>query len=176
MAEIIKEYGTALFMLAREKGAQREYAEVLGEIQKIFNNNPAYLLMLSSPAIPVSERLKAIDEAFDGNAPCDVVSYLKLLCEKGRIEGFNESIEEYNALLKASERVFTAKVTSAQALTDSEKEKLIQKLKKNYAGDVQAEYSIDESLLGGMIVEIDGKIMDGSVRRRLQRVKEVISK
>ncbi|MBO7178183.1 MAG: ATP synthase F1 subunit delta, partial [Clostridia bacterium] len=87
-----------------------------------------------------------------------------------------ESVDEYNALLNASERVFTAKVTSAQELTLEEKDKLIQKLEKSYLGKVQAEYLVDGALLGGMIVEIDGKVMDGSLRRRLQDVKEVINK
>ena len=176
MTEIIKEYSTALFMLASETGSQKEYAGILNEIKKVFIDNPAYLDLLSSPSIPVVERLSVIDNAFGKDAPEYVLSYLKLLCEKGRIGEFIESVDEYNALLNASERVFTAKVTSAQELTLEEKDKLIQKLEKSYLGKVQAEYLVDGALLGGMIVEIDGKVMDGSLRRRLQDVKEVINK
>ena len=176
MTEIIKEYSTALFMLASETGSQKEYAGILNEIKKVFIDNPAYLDLLSSPSIPVVERLSVIDGAFGKDAPEYVLSYLKLLCEKGRIGEFIESVDEYNALLNASERVFTAKVTSAQELTLEEKDKLIQKLEKSYLGKVQAEYLVDGALLGGMIVEIDGKVMDGSLRRRLQDVKEVINK
>ena len=87
-----------------------------------------------------------------------------------------ESVEEYNALLNASERVFNAKVTSAQELTEEEKAKLIEKLSKSYKGSIQAEYVIDGALIGGVIVEIDGRVMDGSIRHRLQQVKEVINK
>ena len=175
MTAIIKEYGTALFMLAREEGKAKEYAVALEEIKKIFIDNPLYVAMLSSPSIALSERLNAIDEAFKGNAPEDVVSYLKLLCEKGRIIDYNESVAEYQCLLNEYERVFTAKVTSAQELTEDEKTKLIQKLNKAYLGEIKAEYFIDSTLIGGVIVEIDGKVMDGSLRRRLQDVKEVIN-
>ena len=175
MTEIIKEYSTALFMLASESGSQKEYAGVLREIKKVFLENPSYLELLSSPSIPVVERLSAIDGAFGNSAPEYVLSYLKLLCEKGRIGEFMESVDEYNALLNASERVYTAKVTSAQELTLEERDKLIQKLEKSYLGKVQAQYVVDVTLLGGMIVEIDGKVMDGSLRRRLQDVKEVIN-
>ena len=175
MTEIIKEYSTALFMLALESGEQKEYAGILGEIKDIFLNNPNYLALLSSPSIPITERLSVIDEAFKERVPEHILSYMKLLCEKGKIGEFNESVEEYNILLNASERVFLAKVTSAQELTNEEKSKLIQKLEDLQKGKVEAEYSVDSTLLGGMIVEIDGKVMDGSLRRRLQTVKEVIN-
>lgn len=176
MTEISKEYGTALFMLACENGEQKSFAKVLEEIKEIFLDNPAYLNMLSSPSIPVSERISAIDVAFLDKAPEYIVSYLKLLCEKGRMDCFMESIEEYMALLNASERVFSAKIISAEELTLEEKNKLIAKLELVNKGKVKAEYVIDASLIGGVIVEIDGKIMDGSLRHRLQQVKEVINK
>lgn len=174
MTEISKEYGTALFMLALESGKQREYGEILEEIGKIFSSNPSYLSLLSSPSIPISERLNLIDGVFSDKLPEEVLSYLKLLCEKNRIEGFYIAKEEYQALLKASERVFSAKVISAEKLTQAEKKKLISKLEKVKGGKVEAEYEVDKSLIGGVIVEIDGKIMDGSLRHRLQEVKEVI--
>ena len=59
-------------------------------------------------------------------------------------------------------------------LDDAQKQKLIAKLEVLYKGKFRAEYSVDESLMGGLIVEVDGNIMDGSLRHRLREVKEVI--
>ena len=174
MTEISKEYGTALFMLACEEGEARNYATALEQIRKAFTENPQYAEMLSSPSISLKERLNAIDAAFSNEVPEYVLSFLKLLCEKGRISCFIESVEEYLSLLAESERVSNAKVTSAVALTDGEKQKLITKLEEVSRGKVHAEYFVDASLLGGLIVELDGKIMDGSLRHRLYDVKEVI--
>ncbi len=174
MTEISKEYGTALYMLACEEGVVKEYAEVLQEIKDIFEGSPQYLLMLSSPSIPLVERISAIDKAFLGKVPEHIVSYLKLLTEKNRIEHLISSIDEYNALLNASEKVYSAKITSAQALSEEEKSSLIEKLSKVKGGTVEAEYLVDEKIIGGVIVEIEGTVMDGSIRRRLQEVKEVI--
>ena len=176
MTEISKEYGTALFMLACENGEQKSYANILKEIKDLFLENPSYLDMLSSPSIPLSERLSAIDVAFLDKAPEYIVSYLKLLAEKGRMDCLMESIDEYEELLNASERVYNAKITSAQELSEEEKCKLIAKLELVNKGSVKAEYFIDASLLGGVIVEMDGNVMDGSLRYRLQQVKEVINK
>lgn len=174
MTEISKEYGTALFMLACEEQKQRAYAVALETVKTAFSEQPQYVELLSSPSISLKERLEVIDAAFADLVPEHVLSYLKLLCEKGRITCFLESVEEYNALLDASERVSNAKITSAVALTEDEKQKLIKKLEQMNKGSVHAQYFVDADLLGGLIVEMDGKIMDGSLRHRLYDVKEVM--
>ena len=175
MTDIAKEYGTALFMLACENGAKKEYARALETVKAVFDSNPEYLTFLSSPSISLGERLSAIEAAFEEKIPEHIVSYLSLLCQKGRITCFYESAEEYSALLNASEHISNAKVTSAVQLTDEEKQKLKNKLESVYRGEVNIEYFIDETLIGGLIVDVDGKIMDGSLRSRLHDVKGVMN-
>lgn len=174
MNEIGKEYGAALFMLAVEERAQKEYSAALAKLKTAFEHNPEYTEFLTSPGIPMSERLSAIEEVFGSQVPERVLSYLQLMCEKGRIAWFLESVKEFEALLSAAEHVSTARITSAVELDDAQKQKLIAKLEVLYKGKIRAEYSVDESLMGGLIVEVDGNIMDGSLRHRLREVKEVI--
>ena len=176
MTDIAKEYGTALFMVACEENSKREYAEALERIKKTLDSFPEYSELISSPGIPLNERLDVIDKTFSGSVPEHVLSYLKLLCEKGRISCLKDSIGEYKALLDESERVSKVKVTSATPLTDEEKRKLISKLEQMEKRKVSAEYFVDAALLGGLVVTVDGKIMDGSVRQRLHDVKEVINR
>lgn len=175
MTDIGKEYGTALFMLATEESERESYAAALEGLKQAFSDDPEYLALLSSPSIPLGERVAIIDEAFGSTLPEHILSYLKLLCEKGRISHFTESVEEYTALLHASQEIATAKVTSAVALTEAEKKKLIGSLEAMKKCKVQAEYFVDSTLLGGLIVEVDGKVMDGSLRHRLHEVKEVMN-
>lgn len=175
MTEIGKEYGTALFMLALENGEQKKYAESLEIVKRAFDEDPLYSEMLSSPSIPLAERLGAIEKAFGELVPEYVLSYLKLLCEKGRIPSFAESVIAYKELLAVSERVVDVKVSSAVELTEEEKQKLITKLEETHKVKVCAEYHIDETLLGGLKIEFDGVVMDGSLRHRLYDIKEVIS-
>ncbi len=174
MAEISKEYAQALFMLACEDGRQKEYGQVLEQVKAVFQDQPDYPQLLASPAIPVAERLRTIEVAFADVAPEHVLSFLKLLCEKGRIGCFVEAAEAYKALLDASEHIANAKITSAVELTDQEKQKLQLALERRCKGQVRAEYFVDKELLGGMVVEVDGNILDGSLRQRLSEVKEVI--
>lgn len=175
MLDVGKEYGAALYMLACENGEQALYADALQVVAEQFVAEPDYPAFLSSPSIPQSERLSAIEAAFAEHLPREVVSFLMLLCEKGRMECFSAAVAEYRALLNAATHIFDARVTCATALTDAEKEKLTKKLETIYGGQIRTTYVVDPSLLGGLIVEIDGKIMDGSLRRRLRDVKEVMN-
>jgi len=175
MTEICKEYGTALFMLACENDKKKEYKEALETVENAFNNEPLYMDFLCSHSISMNERLSALEEAFSAKIPEDIVSFLALLCEKGRISGFYSAVEEYNRLYAESERVLKAKITSVVQLTEDEKEKLCKKLQEVYACNIEAEYYSDASLIGGIVIEADGMIIDGSIKRRLNGIKEVIN-
>lgn len=175
MSDIGKEYGAALFMLACEAGEKKNYANALKTVWECFCETPEYPVFLASPSVSQNERIKAIEAAFAARIPEHVLSFLMLLCEKGRMSCFESAMLEYNALLDASEHIFNAKVISAAPLTDAEKEKLKKKLETVYHGTVHMTYEVDPSLLGGLIVDVDGKILDGSLRQRLRDVKDVIS-
>lgn len=174
MNELAKEYGTGLFLLACEEHKQNEYAEALSRVETAFSEVSDLLPFLTSPGIPMSARLSTLEKAFDSALPQQVLSYLMLLCEKGRLFCLTDSIAVYRALWDREKRVRHATVTSAVALTDKEKEALLTKLETKYHGKIQAEYRIDSRLLGGLTVEIDGNVLDGSLRHRLRGLKEVM--
>lgn len=176
MIDVGKEYGAALFMLACEQNKKKEYAEELKLIKEAIDESAEYAEFLSSPSIPIKERLSAIECAFTDSLSEDVLSFFLLMCEKGRMPCLDAAISEYNALLDASEHISTAKVISAVPLTDGEKAKLKEKLEAMYNRTVNLECLIDTTVLGGLIVEVDGNTLDGSLRYRLREVKEVMNK
>ena len=175
MNDISREYATALFMLACEDGAQKEYADALARMKGAFEEMPEYFAFLSSPAISRAERVSSVDEVFGDGLAENAVSYLKLMCEKGRMQYFYESVDAYMELYAAFERKFRARIISAVELDEAQKQKLTEKLSAVYGGEVVGEFIVDSALIGGLIVEIDGKIMDGSIIRRLHDVKDVIN-
>ncbi len=175
MTEISNEYASALFSLALEAGMKKEYGAALDKISDVFKKTPEYLEFLASPAISATERLSAAQAAFSESVPEHVMSFLQLLCEKGKVRIFAECTEAYRKLLEESEKITAAKVKSAVELTDEEKSELKQKLEKKTGHTITLECSTDSSLMGGLIIEIDGKVIDGSVKARLAEVKDVIS-
>ena len=176
MSEISYEYAKALFMLAGEKELREDYKLGLETIDAVFKNNPQYIDFLRTFAIPLSERLEALEKAFGDRVPRDVLSFLKLLTEKKHIGEFSECAEEYFKLYNEIDKVMDAKVTSAVELTDKEKSALLEKLQKSSGKKIVVEYVVDESILGGLIVETDGKIMDSSLKKHLKDMKDVIKR
>jgi len=176
MDDMSKAYGTALFALACEENAKADYSNALEIIDRAVKENPEYIELLASPGIKLAERLNAIEAAFGAALPEHVLSFVKLLCEKGHIHSLEACIGEYRKLLELSERILTAKVVSAVALTDDQQARLKEKLEQQSGNAVILDCTVDESLMGGLIIEIDGKVMDGSLRHRLKEVKEVMSR
>lgn len=176
MTEMSREYASALFMLAKENGTEVEYMKALELISEVFEENPSYLDFLASPAVSLGERIEMLKKAFSDFAPEHVVSFVSLLCERRRIREFFACVKEYKALYEFSKNVSVAKIKSAVQLTENEKERLKEKLSKMCARDIMLECSVDETLTGGLIIELDGKIIDFSLKTRLHEIKDVISK
>ncbi len=162
------EYAKALFVLSLEQDKLEAYAKCLEDIKSVINEE--YIEYLFSPAEPLSRRLSAIDEAF-GSAPEHIVSFLKLVCENGRAKELPFLIEEFFTLKKIHENSITAKVSSAVALSVSQKERLEKKLSDLYKKNITAVYTVDATLIGGMKIEIDGKTLDGSISKKLSSIK-----
>ncbi len=168
-------FAEALFMLARENDCLEQFSECLARVDKEFSSNGEYALFLSSPNIPLKERVAAVEAAFGGKVHEHVLSFLQLLCEHGKIAEIHECIKEFEALKKNADNVVTASVKSASELSDEQQRALIDKLQRVTGKTVIIETKIDKSLIGGICVEVDGKVFDGSLKKQLRDVKEVIS-
>lgn len=176
MTLISKEYASALFELAAEGGAEREFADALRFIEKELSAQPDYMTLLSSPNIPKDERCALLDRAFSDSVPEYVMSMTKLLCERGRMRDFGEVAREYDSLYRALELISDARITSVVELTDEEKKALVARLENMCHRKVRPTYEIDPSILGGIVVRMDDTLIDGSLKRKLKDVKEVIGK
>lgn len=175
MAQVINEYAEALFELSGEAGITKEISAALDTVLNAVDGNPEYLDFLSSPNIPKSERVAAIEQTFSGEHEY-VVSFLSLLCEKGRIREIRECISEFKQLCDAADKISVAQVTSAVELSESQKAALTAKLQKLCGNRVVLDCKTDKTLMGGIVVSVDGKIIDGSIRNQLHQLKEVMYK
>lgn len=174
MNDTAREYAVALFELAAEQDELTAVRDALTLVKALFDEQPAYVALLSSPAVSKDERLGALREAF-GDLPQTVMSFLCVLCENGRMADVARCVDIYDELYRESQKVATAQVISAVPLTDEQQARLRDKLARQTGHTVHLRCSVDETMLGGVIVEMDGKRMDGSVKRRLQVLKDVMS-
>ena len=102
--------------------------------------------------------------------------FLKLLCEKNHARLLHKCIADYEDMCHINDGIVTANVVSAVPLKKDEKAQLKIKLEKLCGKTVLLNCYVNSAILGGMIVHVDGKVLDGSLRRRLHDIKEVINK
>ncbi|MBR5135182.1 MAG: ATP synthase F1 subunit delta [Clostridia bacterium] len=174
MTQRTNEYAEALFALALETDSADAFAAALKDMTATLKEHPDYIEFLACYGIPAAERTEALEAVFSDRVPEYVLSFVQLLCEHGQIKSIFDCAAQFEALYLESRRVATVKVTSAVELSDDQKARLAEKVKQLCKRDVLPIYEIDPSIMGGVIVETDGKVIDGSVKRRLHEVKDVI--
>lgn len=174
MTDLSREYAEALFALAAEKDQTKAYVEALDTAAALLADNPEYVELLACPAVQKDERDNLLAQTFGQILPEQVLAFIQLLCAHGRIRSLNDCIKEYRLLYQTAVAMSTAQVVSAVPLTEAEKQQLADKLAARFGRTVTLECTVDESLLGGMVVRVDGKVLDGSLRSRLHAVKDVM--
>lgn len=170
-----KEYAIALFSIMLESDQDHQISKDLDMVYKTVKDNPEYVEFLINPSIPKSERIRSLQEVFEGNVCDTVYSFLNVICEHQDTYALFNAIEEFRILYEDYMNIADAVVTSAVELTNAQKAKLTAKLSAVTGKTIRAEYVIDKSIIGGVAVTVDGKNFDGSVRKNLKNIKEVIS-
>lgn len=164
------EYGKALFSLAKESRAEDAILETLKAVRDMLSNHPAYIKLLDTPAIPTDEKLGLIDKSF-GECEQIVLNFIKILCEKHAVYQLHACVATYIQLYNEEKGICEATCISAMPLTDFQKNALCHKITTMTHKRVQLTEKVDSTLIGGMILLVDGKQLDGSVKTRLDNFR-----
>ena len=176
MTDTSKSYADALFSLALETNTVLETLTALKELQSGLAAAEGAMDLLASPAIPKDERCAVLEKAFGGLNPEHVLSFAGVLVQHGHIRELDDCVKAYTQLHDEHCRLSTAYVTSAVALTEGEKAELTEKLSRKFNRNIHLECAVDPSLLGGLVVRVDSKVIDGSLKRKLHEIKEVMNR
>lgn len=168
-------YAKAIYEVAAEKGEELLTLEQLKLVKDSFSEYEELLAIFAAPFIPKAERLKSVEEVFGGNLSRENLNFLLLLTEKGRIREFSGIVDEYIKLYYREKNICEAMVTSAVALTSEQVEALRKRLSEVTGKEVIVLTKVDASILGGLVVEIDGERMDSSVKTRIANIAKSFS-
>lgn len=176
MTEMSRSYAEALFSLALETGTVTETLTALKAMRDGIVGTEGTLELLASPSIPQEERCAVLEKAFGNVQPEHVMSFVCVLVQHGRIHDLDACLNAYTALYDEHCRLSTAYVTSAVAMTEAEKQTLTEKLSRKLNRTIRLECAVDAGMLGGVVVRVDGKVIDGSLKHRLEEIKEVMNR
>ena len=172
--KISLEYAEALFLLATEAGQAEEYLSDVRIVKDVLDGDGELLLLLRSPNLTREEKDGVIDAVFGGVLREHTVSFLKLLTEKGRAELIPSCLNDFEHLYNEVHKVIKAEVTSAVPLTEDEKNRLINSLERKTGHRVELVCLVDKEILGGIIVRTEDSVLDGSLKHKIRKVKDVI--
>ncbi len=174
MTHTSREYAEALFELAAEEDRGEACAEALDTVEQALEENPGFLDTLASPAIPREERMDMLSAAFQGRIPLSVLVLMRMMVYRGHARSLPEMIAAYRDLARERSGMGEARVFSAVALTEEEREALRQKLEKRFGRKMTLDCQVDPDLLGGIRVETEGRVLDGTLRARLKEIRGVM--
>ena len=161
MAKLIsKTYGDALFEVAAEENKLESHLKEVEAVLDVLKENEEYINIIGYPRIPIEEKKTMIESAFKGKVSDDMVGFLTVIVEKGRFS-----------------KIETAEITSAIELSEAQKKAVEDKLLTTTAyKKIIAKYSVDKSLIGGMVIRIGDRIVDSSVKTKLETMARDLSK
>ena len=168
-------YGQSLYDLAAEEGLTEEILKQMEVVEAIFRENPDYITLLLEPSIPRRERLGLVEEAFKDQLHPYLLNFLMILLENSLLRGFGATYRTYREAFNKDHGIAEATVTSAVALTESQVKALTERLEEMSGKTVQLKQKVDSSVLGGLRVEIEGKLLDGTVMGRLADLRKKVS-
>ena len=178
MAKIVaKVYSDALFDLALENKQLDQVAEEVQVLKDAIAQNTELLQYLNHPKVSNEEKIQTIENIFKGRFSDTTVGFLVIIVTKGRynelrgiLDYFLNEVREYRKIGKAS-------VTSATELTEDQKQKVVDKLlaSTDYV-EFMMDYKIDPSIIGGLIIRIGDRVVDSSIKSKIDLMKKELMK
>ncbi len=170
-----KEYGTALYELAKEENIEQEVLDGLQVVCDVFNANPMYAKILQNPAVDKSERLNMLEEALKGNVNTYVMNFCKILCEKKAVFIVHECLDIFRDLLYNAKGIMPVTAVTAVEMTKPQQDKLIEKLQKTTGKTILLETQIDAKVIGGVKLIYSGKEINGTTSSRLESLRNALT-
>ena len=178
MAKLVsKVYGDALFEEAMEKNVLSQWYEEIGALRTIFLENPDLAQFLNHPQIIKEEKKKVVETIFFGKLSEGLLGFLVTVIEKGRQNDMIPICDYFTDRVKAYKKLGVVKVTSALPLSEDQKKRVEERLLETTGFvSLETEYAVDESLLGGLVIRIGDRVVDSSIKTRLEEIRRDLMK
>jgi F-type H+-transporting ATPase subunit delta len=168
----VSTYAEALFEAARERDELEEVLSDLGEFTGALRESEELRLFFYGGQIPERQKRRALDGLTEG-MKTSTTNFLKVLVDNGREEILEEALVRYEELVKEHLGKIEVEVTTAVDLSDDQLDRLKERLGGVLEGrEIILETNVDPGLIGGAVFRFGGRLMDGSIRGRLESLRE----
>ena len=165
-----RRYAEAAFEIALRDGTVEAWRRELDQAAEVLDD-PTIAEAVHNPAVATALREEAIAKGLGSSVSANVLNLIRFMVRRGRIEELPRVAEEFRRLDDERNGVTHAIATSASPLEASEIQALTTRLEAMTGGKVELTVETDPSVLGGLIVRVGDRLIDGSVRGRLERLR-----
>ncbi|MEZ5309132.1 MAG: ATP synthase F1 subunit delta [Microthrixaceae bacterium] len=165
-------YADAAFAIASAEGNVAEVEDELFRFGRILQSNDELRDVLTNQQLPVERRQQIVEDVLEGKATRATAAIVSMLVNLGRISDLPKIVDQ---LVGRSARVTgkqVAEVRTAVALTEDQIARLTEALKSRTNQDITVRNIVDPKVMGGVVTQIGDSVLDGSVRTRLNRVRD----
>ena len=169
-----KRFAQAIFELARESGALDQWDEQLAALASAART-PEFVSLMEAPEITGDERSRALGHVLP-HLTDGARNLLHLLARARATHALRDVHARYRELVDASQGVVRVQVTSAVELTGDDTSRIAGQLSAALGGDVRVSSAVDPELLGGLVIRVGDRVIDGSARQRLNALRGALAR
>lgn len=177
MAKLVsKVYGDAYVSVVSEKNNLIDALEEIKSVKNILLENVEIIELLDSPKMDDEEKIDFIKGIFENHISVDSLGFLLTVIEKKRQAELIPILDYVIDCVKELLLIGKATVTTALPLDDSKKERIVDELlKSSHYKSLEVEYVVDESIIGGIVIRIGDRVVDSSVKTRIDKMRKMLS-
>lgn len=166
---LTRPYAQAAFRVARREGALADWSAALAALHQALAG-PGLAALIADPRVDRDAVAGRLAQALTGVLPVGVVRVASLLAQRGLLPALAGLIEQYEALRRAHEARLKVNLTVAMPLVEGQQEQLRQAATRALGSAVELETQVDADLIGGAVLRVGDRVIDGSVRGRLEQL------
>lgn len=170
--QLARKYSNAIFEIAQEEGKLEAYGEELKSVREGLESVPQAIAFLTNPQIETKTKKDLLKKLFDGELSRNVYHFLLLLVDKHRFALIGAIEDEYRALSNKARGILIADVTTASPASAAQQKRIREKLAQVTGKKVELRLHENAALIGGAVVKIGDRRIDGSVTGRLETMRK----
>ncbi len=171
---IYSKYSQAMFDIASEQKKLEEFGTELKKVRDTFQENPDFWKFLNHPLVPPQSKKQTVKEVFADDVSPLVLQFIYVMIDRRREAALLLAIDGFIDLARRAQHIEVAKVRIVKKLTAAEETQLRVNLEKLTGKKIELLYYIDPSIIGGMVIQIGDRLIDGSLERQLHDMQHAL--
>lgn len=178
MAKLVsKVYGDALMEAALEHQEVDALFDEAKALMEVWKENPELAVLLDNPKVVKEEKLEVLERVFNNRISPDMLGFLTTAVEKGRHKEIPSILEYFIGQVKEVKKIGTAFVSSAVELSSAQKAQVRERLLATTSyEEFELHYTVDPSLIGGMVIRIGDRVVDSSIKTQIYELQKELTR